>query len=469
MSSITIIEASRKNGIGTSNSSWVNTYQQPITIETGDVIQLKQCFVDTNANNDDNITFSEDQEIFIQMGYYLINSDLPAGKVFSGGGEEGDYQPYIARYANTLADQWEKFQPFLTDFQYTLPAGTYTPSGLAETLTRAFTKVTFRADLPNSSRSLRVDNPFMATTEDAGDNNENMAFYIQTATNATEATAKKFYFNNTADVVDITFYEPRIFIGSSEGLALIWNREGNSKFSIDYLHSPIIFEGSPAVKFVRKGDIPLKHGETGNYFMYNRRSGVFITDISPKSLWEDTLGFNITKGDSKSIIVSFDAVYDIDSNLDETQGIKTTGQFCGLTNARKNPGTKDGSMVSTLATNGTASGATFAIMSEKVYDPEPDGGFYILSISGFVNDFREDSSIRRNIFGILSKNYIQNGYITAYAESGVGWQNDGPPILLSNLKVEILDATTKEPVENIGENNSVFLEVIKAPPQKSKK
>ena len=167
MSSITIIEASRKNGIGT-NSSWVNTYQQPMTIGTGDVVQLKQCFVDTNANNSGNITIDNDVDIELEMGYYMVNSKHPEnvppvknGRQTGVDPEEStdmpmDYETYICRYGNENAPHWNEYQQILNKFNYTLKAGTYTPSALAELLTRAFTTVPFIVDIPNSS-----DLPFL--------------------------------------------------------------------------------------------------------------------------------------------------------------------------------------------------------------------------------------------------------------------------------------------------------------------
>lgn len=468
--SVTIIEASRQNGEG-SNSSWVNTYQQPVLINTGDVIQMKQCFVDSSNNNSGNITIDNDTEIALTMGYYLVNSPTPSkGRVYGGVPvADVDYQPYIARHKHTVQNEYNAFDPLIKTFEYTLKAGTYTPAGLAETLTRAFTTVKFKVDIPDSYRTVQTDNQFLTTTQEIGNSNENMVFYLQTVEYDDRVDGKQFSFNNTSE----EFVFPRYFIGASQ-VSLIWNREGNSKFSFDYLHTPYIYEGQPSVAFLRDGEFSVEN--KGKWRMFNRRSGVFFIDMSPASFWQDTLGFNITIGDPNSMVVSFDPTTQaIDSNLDSVQGVKTTGQFVGLSNALSNPGeTGTGKLDSGGGygdgdnNNVTNSAATFAIDAEKTFDPEPSGGFYLLSVSGFVNDFREDSSIRRNIFGILSKNYIQNGYITAYAESGVGWQNTGPPFLLTDLKVEILDPTTKEPVTNVGKNNSVFLELVSAPAQKGK-
>ena len=470
--SVTIIEASRQNGEG-SNSSWVNTYQQPVLINTGDVIQMKQCFVDSSNNNSSNITIDNDTEIALTIGYYLVNSPDPTiGRQYEGDPKATvDYQPYIARYMHTATDQYNEFDPIIKTFEYTLKAGTYTPAGIAETLTRAFTTVKFKVDIPNSSHTVQTDNPFLITTQEIGSSNLNMIFYLQTVEYTDSDDGKKFYYKDQDDGVGVF---PRYFIGAGE-VSLIWNREGNSKFSFDYLHTPYINEGQPSVAFIRDGDYTT--GDTGKFMMFNRRSGVFFTDMSPASFWQDTLGFNITKGDPNSMVVSFNPLtQEIDCNLDTVQGVKTTGGYVGLTNAMMNPGDSgEGKLTSggdaygdDNANNITNSAATFAIDAEKTFDPEPSGGFYLLSVSGFVNDFREDSAIRRNIFGILSKNYIQNGYITAYSESGIGWQNTGPPFLLTDLKVEILDPTTKEPVTNVGKNNSVFLELVSAPAQKGK-
>jgi hypothetical protein len=269
MSNVTIIEASRQNGIG-SNSSWVNTYQQPVLVNTGDIVQMKQCFVDSSSSNSGNITIDNDVDLSIEMGYYLVNSPQPEGKVFEGDPKaDVDYQPYIARHMHTLGDYTE-FDPILKTWTYKLKAGTYTPALLAETLTRAFTTIKFKVDITNSYKTVQPHNPFMITTQEIGNDNGNIIFFLQDTAFADRVNAKKFYFRDSIGGI----LSDREFLGASM-VSLIWNREGNSKFSFDYIHTPYVNSGQPCVSFIRKGDLLVTNN--GKYMMFNRRGGVFFS------------------------------------------------------------------------------------------------------------------------------------------------------------------------------------------------
>jgi len=173
------------------------------------------------------------------------------------------------------------------------------------------------------------------------------------------------------------------------------------------------------------------------------------------------------------MIVSFDEEHKVDTDLDVAQGIKTTGGFIGLTNMMEDPGkSKINSLDSNWAslnpgtlTEYTYTEDTYNIISSRNYDPQQDGGYWLLSVSNFHNEFHEDSQERHDIQALIPRNYIQNNYITAYQESGISWVNRGEPFLLSSVNIQILEPKTKAAVSesNLGENNAVFLQVIHSP------
>ena len=69
MTSIDIIECSRSNAVAGTNSNWTNVYASPVEVGMGDIIQVKNCFVDTNAVNSSNIQLDEDVNIEFKVGY----------------------------------------------------------------------------------------------------------------------------------------------------------------------------------------------------------------------------------------------------------------------------------------------------------------------------------------------------------------------------------------------------------------
>ena len=69
------------------------------------------------------------------------------------------------------------------------------------------------------------------------------------------------------------------------------------------------------------------------------------------------------------------------------------------------------------------------------------------------------------VIGVVSKNYNSNDFITGYgADSGIAFQHVGVPQSISSVKIRIIDPKTNLPVEGLGSNSTVFLELVKAPP-----
>ena len=67
------------------------------------------------------------------------------------------------------------------------------------------------------------------------------------------------------------------------------------------------------------------------------------------------------------------------------------------------------------------------------------------------------------ITSIMSKQYNNADFITVYAESSIPYEHVGEPVVLSTCTCRILDPTTNQPVNSLGEASVVFLEIIKAP------
>ena len=484
MSNITVIECNKQHSnTGESNASWINTFQAPIRINEFDVLQMKTAIIDTNATNSSNITFDEDVNISIEMGYYFINGKYPdiidalptRTYLPNDGSITHDYLCYVARYSDS-------FELVKGVFSYQLLAGSYTASNIAEELTRAFSKIQFQAIVPGTGGTggdpggFKTGNVFLRNSNEGAPENfgTTLRFYYQ------EDTKDHFDDGDTESFAFVKEVQ-EFYFGASQ-VSLVWNRENNGRFSFDYLHTPLLYQGAPSI-LINTGS-----NATGdNYVVQNRRSGVFFTEMKPKSFW-NALGFNVSSVSPDSMLTPIaENGYDILANLDTGQGIRTTGGFVGLTNALINPyyhadgstgeeGTQQSSMSATLGDdkgvskkeyNYTSTNATYAILADVTYDASTTGGFYLISLSNFTNDYREDSAIRQDIQAIVSKQYTNNNYITAFQSAGIPWINDGPAFDLSSIKVEILDPKTKLPAANdLGENNAVFLQIIHSAPKK---
>ncbi|MAG85853.1 MAG: hypothetical protein CMB97_00345 [Flavobacteriaceae bacterium] len=466
MSSIQIVECSKFNGKGT-NSSWRNVFADPIRVNKGDVLQVKQIFLDTNSNVSDNIEIKEDTELELKFGYYFINSHTPAEskKTYAhwGTANKTNYETYIARYGDNSA--YPNFTPVIRDWKYTLKAGIYSASNLAETITRAMTELKFDTVMPYSRDSVAPRKNFILSTYDE-EYGDVYYFYKPDVTRAEYDAGNQPYFTFHTLNTDGTM---NTYWMGSQIQTLLWNRKGNNRFEI-VSHTPVLYQAQQVVNIRRDEPTPANINGT-HYIMFNRRTGCYFTEMNPPSFWNETLGFN-----PDDILVKFDANgYDLtdDTDLDKLSE-KTTGGMISITNCFIDPTTT--AEVASIASNWVnlstpaddysnytkTNGENYTIEATKSYDALASGGYYLVSCSGFNNKFAEDTQTRRDIQAVVSRQYDTNNFITAQSGSGIDWENTGESFLLSDIQIQILDPETKKPAEDLGEKSAVFLQLIKS-------
>ena len=108
---------------------------------------------------------------------------------------------------------------------------------------------------------------------------------------------------------------------------------------------------------------------------------------------------------------------------------------------------------------------TFALSGNENYIVDDSGYYRIEAVAEFSNDFKMEDGRLGAVIGVVSKNYNSNDFITGYgADSGISFQHVGVPQSISSVKIRIIDPKTNLPVEGLGSNSTVFLELVKAPP-----
>jgi hypothetical protein len=112
---------------------------------------------------------------------------------------------------------------------------------------------------------------------------------------------------------------------------------------------------------------------------------------------------------------------------------------------------------------------TFTLDGNENYIVDDSGYYRIEAVAEFSNDFKMEDGRLGAVIGVVSKNYNSNDFITGYgADSGIAFQHVGVPQTISSVKIRIIDPKTNLPVEGLGSNSTVFLEVVKAPPPPTK-
>ena len=149
----TIVELSRYTASNTaSNAQWTNNSIKSITVEQGDVIMIKQCFIDCTIVDSTSIWIQEDTSITFQFMYWIQGHGINQ-YAYNDSGEEFAFPPDGLPYM--LIDRGELFQnpmdflfmpqlnarPVINSKTVNVKAGIYERQSLAELITRQLTEI----------------------------------------------------------------------------------------------------------------------------------------------------------------------------------------------------------------------------------------------------------------------------------------------------------------------------------------
>lgn len=127
-----IIECSAKDALkknnNQENSEWENITAYPITLNQGDVVELKNVFIDTGGSD---VSFDDDFQISGQIGFYDVNSTWAKNggndeekTPYEGQVDSPDYKYYLAWNTNT---ETATLVSLTVDFNFPLDCGFLQP------------------------------------------------------------------------------------------------------------------------------------------------------------------------------------------------------------------------------------------------------------------------------------------------------------------------------------------------------
>jgi hypothetical protein len=197
-----------------------------------------------------------------------------------------------------------------------------------------------------------------------------------------------------------------------------------------------------------------------NNYSVDSLSGISLVELQPTSFWNDLLGF------SSDIFVKQDDLLTKPNVLQPSVNI-TTG-FFGL-NAYLNKNSLGMKNTTNTADVYSATTNTMGIETKEVWKNtlESNDGYFLLEINCSLTDTIGDNKIVKNIMGIISRQYSEQGFITSYNSGSVNWIVRGQGVVLSAIKIRILDPTTMTPAV-LGDNNTIYLSVDFPIPSKKK-
>ena len=505
MSNIITLELSNDNAdTKLSNGEYTVSFP-PITINNGDIIQLRNAFIDTKQQTNDQIFLANDLTIDFEFCYYEIMN----GKYRNIPGQPIGHGPNVNLINGDMYFAYlpQPSPPYNSGIlkktrTITVPKGLYTPESLATSLTRLLTDTDIQS-LPNipypcvgpisssdpgSSPAYDITNEFMlrvfslgSTANGGGIDNttySNLKFCHYDAINNRLETNTYYAYYLYANIFDELTKEDhrmgppiQIFTGARQ-VSLEFNRENSGLYEFTYLHSSHLDTNMNETIVIYYDDTEHKVNKL------TRESGIIFTDIQPKEAHDfmSYLGFNLDKMllkfGPRDPTTGFQPLLNFNNNNMTTENLMTIDDMFFFTTRFLPSGKDDDYDDDVLPVPGwkSSQGYSFLKQSNTTRSLSAENSYrfpnlspYIIVelITNFNTNYVSGGDTKNFINAIVSRNYTQNSYITGYSDSGISYRHNGESIILSSITTRLLNPSTKEILNDIGEKNFILLDIIK--------
>lgn len=89
-------------------------------------------------------------------------------------------------------------------------------------------------------------------------------------------------------------------------------------------------------------------------------------------------------------------------------------------------------------------------------------GYFLVEVQGnFTNNFLNQQGNFKHIVSIVSRYYSRDNYTTSSSADSIIYTHSGDPVLLNSFNCRIMNSE-KQIAQNIGQDNTVILELVKA-------
>tara|TARA_R110000796_G_scaffold11404_2_gene37890 strand:+ start:139 stop:2136 length:1998 start_codon:yes stop_codon:yes gene_type:complete len=197
--------------------------------------------------------------------------------------------------------------------------------------------------------------------------------------------------------------------------------------------------------------------------------------------WEDKLGFNtanmlIPTEQYKQIpVASTTFRAEVPKIINGVHTTTATHTINGLTSKKKksymkipaepafDPATEDTAFPYVESNNNEVIFADTVTVS-TVEDPRTSSGYFFIEIiAGFNNLIVSDAITTQNIHAIINRYYNRGAYTSSTETDSMVYTHHGAPLILSSIRTRVLLPNRTVP-KTLGNDNTIFMEVIKAPP-----
>jgi hypothetical protein len=327
-----------------------------------------------------------------------------------------------------------------------IEGGNYDPEDLVVVMNRQL-----QANNPNAGEI--VDSPILTFTEASG---VSVKKFVNFTENKAFQTENKSYWVGTSDFE--FSYIP------------------NSKqFSVNRIHMPYYDSGNEAVGFLPFGGDDTLVTKNSGIMFYNLEC-VLRTSEKPFDFWSGVLGFNLDTSSANCILAKYEPETGTLGGAptrrpvfrDFQDGINMTSGYSGLNAVVIKNGTDPFNYPATVPPTGifsTSTDVTPIIGKASSLNAQDAFGYFLVEVkAGFGNDFYTPLNNQNSVRAIVSRYYSVNSYTSGTEADSIVYRHNGDPMMLSSFKIRILDSL-KNVASNIGEDNTIFIGIIKAPPK----
>lgn len=294
-----------------------------------------------------------------------------------------------------------------------------------------------------------------------------------------EDTTRLFSFNTAGIYPTGTETDNDIHMVGAENFSIIFD-DTTQRFQILQMHTPIYIDGpeissNPVIKgpgstVLRQviGTTDSSKGFLGEMKTIDTSSGVFLTDLQPRSLWFTKMGFDASQlthiGPHASVIQDFTGDFN-DQALSECKvhplsletGRNKTGYFKGVDSLI----TKNSSFYESPATwaQDSVVSTPVGLRGAAIIEASDDQPFYNIEISGINNQDISGQVFENSLIQAMVGKYFSQGNFTESNGDGFIYTHKGDtPLTIQSLRVRILD-TQMQPEEGLGPNSAFILEI----------
>jgi hypothetical protein len=271
-------------------------------------------------------------------------------------------------------------------------------------------------------------------------------------------------------------------VGATE-ISLVYNDQNNGIYSFDYLHTPLLAGGKEVV-MISSLNLSTLNDDFYNPVdtaMSDRQAGIIPARLEPESFWKDILGFD-TKAllgsdfigndfsDPQMLWADYQALttgnyWGVSMLNDPRMGLVVMGNNMTFPSSFRDTVYRQyiyqGYIADTPALFGTMTWESETTnMVEAISPPvnPDDTGHFLIEITGYNSNFVDENDAYQ-IKAVVSSYYITaNSFATSPFPDSFIYEHHGEPVIISSLKVRILNPKTKR-VLSVGPNSTIYLQV----------